>query len=109
MRGNKVLARAVSALAITSICVGPVMAKPGPDTADTATPIQHVVVIFQENVSFDHYFASYPNAAGFVAQPGTPTVNGLTGALLTNNPNAGNAKNVPQVNPFLLDRSQAST
>jgi phospholipase C len=109
MRGNKVLARAVSALAIISICVGPAMARPERDDSSTATPIQHVVVIFQENVSFDHYFASYPNAAGFVAQPGTPTVNGLTGALLTNNPNAGNPKNVPQINPFLLDRSQAST
>lgn len=110
MRGNKILARAVSALAITSICVGPVMAKPRPDTADTATPIQHVVVIFQENVSFDHYFASYPNAAGFVAQPGTPTVNGLTGSLTTNNPNALNAANgANAINPFLLDRSQAST
>ena len=28
----------------------------------TATPIKHVVVIFQENVSFDHYFGTYPNA-----------------------------------------------
>ena len=28
----------------------------------TATPIKHLVVIFQENVSFDHYFGSYPNA-----------------------------------------------
>ena len=28
----------------------------------TATPIQHVVVIFQENVSFDHYFGTYPKA-----------------------------------------------
>ena len=28
----------------------------------TATPIQHVVVIFQENISFDHYFATYPIA-----------------------------------------------
>jgi len=26
----------------------------------TTTPIQHLVVIFQENVSFDHYFATYP-------------------------------------------------
>ena len=26
----------------------------------TATPIKHVVVIFQENVSFDHYFGTYP-------------------------------------------------
>jgi phospholipase C len=68
-----------------------------------------VVVIFQENVSFDHYFATYPNADGFVAQPGTPTVNGLSGSLLTSNPNKNNSANVPQINPFLLDRSQAST
>ena len=27
-----------------------------------ATPIQHLVIIFQENVSFDHYFGTYPNA-----------------------------------------------
>src|SRR5690348_17900390 len=74
----------------------------------TSTPIQHVVVIFQENVSFDHYFATYPNAANpggepvFVARKGThpsPTVNGLTGPLMTHNPNS--------VQPFRLDRSQA--
>ena len=29
----------------------------------TQTPIKHVVVIFQENVSFDHYFGTYPDAA----------------------------------------------
>ena len=59
----------------------------------TTTPIKHVVVIFQENVSFDHYFATYPNAANpkgeprFVAREGTPTVNGLSGSLLSHNPN----------------------
>src|SRR5262249_4557579 len=26
----------------------------------TTTPIKHLVVIFQENVSFDHYFGTYP-------------------------------------------------
>ncbi len=73
----------------------------------TATPIEHVVVIFQENVSFDHYFATYPNATNpageprFDAAPDTPTVNGLTGALLTNNPNS--------TNPFRLPRSRALT
>ena len=42
------------------------------------TPIQHVVVIFQENESFDHYFATYPVASNptgenlFTALPGTP-------------------------------------
>ncbi len=35
----------------------------------TRTPIQHLVVIFQENVSFDHYFGTYPNAANTDGQP----------------------------------------
>lgn len=75
--------------------------------SQTSTPIKHVVVIFQENVSFDHYFATYPqalNAAGeprFIASHGTPTVNGLSGGLLKHNPN--------KTNPFRLDRSQAAT
>ena len=48
----------------------------------TETPIQHLVVIFQENVSFDHYFGTYPNAANtdgqkFGAAPHTPAVDGL--------------------------------
>ncbi len=32
----------------------------------TSTPIKHVVVIYDENISFDHYFATYPG-------PRTPT------------------------------------
>ena len=31
--------------------------------APAETPIKHVVVLFNENVSFDHYFGTYPNAA----------------------------------------------
>src|ERR1700690_752729 len=59
---------------------------------NTKTPIKHVVVLFDENVSFDHYFGTYPDAANtdgslFHAKPGTPTVNGLTPALLNDNPN----------------------
>jgi len=82
----------------------------------TATPIKHVVVIFGENVSFDHYFGSYPRAANpqgqpaFTALPGTPAVNGLSGALMTNNPNFTNAANgTGAANPFRLDRTQALT
>jgi phospholipase C len=49
---------------------------------DAATPLRHVVVIYQENVSFDHYFATYPHAANtdgqhFTAAPHTPSVDGL--------------------------------
>src|ERR1700728_1578109 len=68
---------------------------PGPqDAAPTATPIKHLVIIFNENVSFDHYFATYPKATNppgeprFIAAAGTPTVNNLANAnLLRRNPN----------------------
>jgi phospholipase C len=85
------------------------------DTNNTATPIKHLVVLFDENESFDHYFGTYPYAANtdgtkFVAKPGTPTVNGLyskitkngpVGPLLTSNPN--------EFNPQRLSSSQSLT
>jgi phospholipase C len=63
----------------------------------TKTPIKHVVIIFGENESFDHYFATYPNAKNteqpiFKAAADTPAVNGLSAGLLTNNPNLFNPK-----------------
>ena len=71
------------------------------------TPIRHLVVIFQENHSFDGYFATYPVAANppnqphFHARPGTPSVNGLTPALIERNPNSSR--------PFRIDRTQSYT
>src|SRR5215472_18729591 len=69
----------------------------------TSTPIKHLVVIFQENVSFDHYFGTYPNAANtsgqtFTAKRNTPSVNGLTNALLTANPNGVNPRRYDPTN-----------
>src|SRR5204862_2540489 len=64
-------------------------------------------VIFQENVSVDHYFGTYPQADNpkgepvFQARPGTPGVNGLTDGLFDHNPNAAN--------PFRLDRAHNYT
>jgi len=75
--------------------------------AATTTPIQHVVVIFQENISFDHYFGTYPLARNdpgepaFQATPGTPSVNGLSQPLIDNNPN--------KAKPFRLPPSMAAT
>ena len=86
---------------------------------DTTTPIKHLVVIFQENVSFDHYFGTYPKAANTSGQPfhaaqGTPRVNNLadtrgaggTGNLLTNNPNTDAGGH--QVNPQRYDPANIS-
>jgi phospholipase C len=81
-----------------------------------ATPINHLVVIFPENISFDHYFGTYPHAENpadepkFIASPHTPMVNGLSTVLLTHNANALNPANGEgAINPFRLDRSQAAT
>jgi phospholipase C len=75
----------------------------------TATPIKHVVVIFNENISFDHYFGTYPNATNtdgtkFTAAPNTPAVNGLTTSLLTNNPNGVNPKRLSSTQPLTCDQ-----
>lgn len=112
---NKFVANSLAALLVAGQLASPTMIR-AEDDAQTATPIKHVVVIFGENISFDHYFATYPNATNprgeprFVAIPGTPTVNGLTGALLTSNPNSLNTGNgTGASNPFRLDRSQAAT
>lgn len=91
-------------------------AHPRPEPPGPAGRLQHIVVIFQENISFDHYFATYPHALNppgeppFHALPGTPAVDGLSGTLLTQNPNFTNRANgTNAANPFRLDRSQAAT
>lgn len=106
-----------TAVFLTSLCLG----TPGFAAApaiNTATPIKHLVVIFQENVSFDHYFATYPKAANvegepaFTATPETPKdIDTLANAgLLENNPNKTNAANgADAAAPFRLDRTQAAT
>jgi phospholipase C len=104
------------ALALTIASGQSSAAPPKAASANTATPIKHLIVIFQENVSFDHYFGTYPqavNLAGeppFHAKPGTPSVNGLSSALLTANPTSTNSQNAGgATNPFRLSRAQAST
>ncbi len=125
MLRKSILASAVVAAAVAvAACGGGSSAAVVPGTSytaarafTTATPIKHVVVIYQENVSFDHYFATYPTATNptgepaFTAKSGTPTVNNLVSAnLLTNNPNFTNTANgADAAEPFRLDRSQAAT
>jgi phospholipase C len=101
-------------------------APPAPPTPTTAqAAIKHVVVIYGENVSFDHYFGTYPNAANtggtpFTAATGTSVPNNYISnpSLLTANPNLNNANNSTATspvqnsvaaNPFRLGPNQAAT
>src|SRR5579862_8560903 len=102
-----------------------------PNSLKTKTPIKHLVVIFNENISFDHYFGTYPNALNPEGEPlfepaknTQRDINNLLSSptLLDNNPNANpnvvpsNGATVTQpsnglnaANPFRIDRTQADT
>ncbi len=83
----------VAASAMTLLPTYPACAQQS-GVSSTKTPIKHVVVIFQENVSFDHYFGTYPHAfdlpgeTPFHTKEDTAESNTLlSSGLLTHNPN----------------------
>ena len=99
------IAAIAASLILASGVSSPAFAKKD-QSAATKTPIKHVVIIFGENESFDHYFATYPVAQNtelpnFRASEDTPSVNGLSDGLLTDNPNL--------FNPVRLGREDAFT
>lgn len=105
----------IGGAATCSLCVAQTREKSS-NLIEARKAIKHVVVLYQENVSFDHYFGTYPHALNppgepvFKPLPGTPKVDGYTEQLLKQNPNYLNPKNGKgRSNPFRLDRSQAAT
>ena len=97
------------------LSISPVLALLVVNTGSELTPqrlsgvgrtrrIEHLVVIVQENVSFDHYFATYPLAENRRGEPrfepraGTPSINGLNAGVIASNPNS--------TKPFRLGRTQ---
>ena len=129
--GKRLLAGAVSAAAVGAAVIGISVSSassssntPGSSvaatatvasTAETTTPIKHVVVLFDENISFDHYFATYPYAENRPGEPSfhasakTPTVNGLNNTLLTANPNLNNPQRLSPDQALTCDQNHAYT
>src|SRR3954447_3888315 len=109
-----------AALAVcTAILAGPISTADATTTVEaeaypTTTPIKHLVVVFQENASFDHYFGTYPLADNpaeeprFEARDNTPTVNNLLPSPLNGNRDL-RAINPNQSRPFRLARKQFVT
>jgi phospholipase C len=126
---RKLLALSMSLTLILSGCgQGTLSTPPGNGNANTTPPvvitpttasatIKHVVVIFGENISFDFYFGTYPNALNnpgetkFTAAANTPVPNNYTSnpGLLTANPNLNAANLTAATNPFRLAPAQALT
>jgi phospholipase C len=127
---RKLLALSLTSSLVLSGCSSGISSNPpGNGNANTTpvvtiTPttasavIKHVVIIYGENISFDHYFGTYPNAANlpgeskFTAATTTPTNISnytTTPALLSANPNLSVANGAGATNPFRLDPAQAWT
>jgi phospholipase C len=121
---------ALLAVAAAATSIGPVIAGENdndradndaavnPNKLKTKYPIKHLVVIFDENRSFDHYFGTYPNAMNPEGEPvfeplkntQRDIANLLSSPnLLDNNPNLNPANGSAASNPFRLDRTQAAT
>jgi phospholipase C len=121
---------ALLVVAVAATSIGPVIAGQDndeiaekeaavhPNNLKTKYPVKHLVVIFNENRSFDHYFGTYPNALNPEGEPlfepakNTPRdINNLLSspALLDSNPNLNAANGTGAANPFRLDRTQANT
>jgi phospholipase C len=60
--------------ALLAFLIGTLAPSARAATADGIHKIQHVVVIMQENRSFDSYFGTFPGADGIPMQDGVPTV-----------------------------------
>ena len=92
MRHPVVFGCMVAAFTVAAAGIGALAKDDGPATK---TPIKHVVVIYQENTSFDHYFGTYPEALNpsgetkFKAAPARPKPNNLLHPkdLIDQNPN----------------------
>lgn len=89
-------------------------AAPAGHASGTATPIKHVVVLFDENNSFDHYFATYPKAANtdgtkFTPAKGTPkNIDTLAHAgLLKRNPNQYTPKRLTPDHAVTCDQNHS--
>ena len=93
----------------------PAIAGPASDhSRSTLTPIKHLVVIFDENVSFDHYFGTYPNGGQHRrhALPGRReharrSNNLVTSGTLTNNPNLYAPKRLAPAQAVTCDQNHS--
>src|SRR5437870_4065056 len=78
MRAGRRLASALALLFVACTLTPPVW-PPLPSAPDASQlagihKIKHVVIIMQENRSFDSYFGTFPGADGIPMRDGAPTV-----------------------------------
>jgi phospholipase C len=78
---RKVIFTIVITLILIGLEVHPALSQVVGNPQQPATPIQHFVMVMQENHSFDNYFGTYPGADGLPV--------GVKMPVDPNNPNAG--------------------
>ena len=98
--------RRVHALAAAVVCA---LGIPAAAEARPATPIEHFVVLMQENHSFDNYFGTYPGADGIpegVCMPIEPTRGRREGCVTPFHLGSRNVQDTPLGNSTRIARRQ---
>ncbi|HEX5377058.1 MAG TPA: phospholipase C, phosphocholine-specific [Phenylobacterium sp.] len=95
------------AAGVTAATLPPAIARALSIDADVRTgtirDVEHVVILTQENRSFDHYFGSMAGVRGFADRFPIPTKDGRTVWTQANGPGAGRP---PLIAPFHLNTAQ---
>ncbi|WP_274652596.1 alkaline phosphatase family protein [Paenibacillus humicola] len=101
---RKSLASASAAAVLAASLLAPLSSAQAVQApAGLKSPIKHLVVIYQENRSFDNYFGTYPKAPGFIALPGTPSANVIPDGAYNLDENGS------KVAPFLFSNQELQT
>ena len=89
----------LTSLGLHGCGVRSVISPPGVSGCSKLTAIEHVVILIQENRSFDHYFGSYRGVRGFSDQ-----------SVAFQQPDPANTMSAPEgvLLPFHLDTSQSN-
>lgn len=109
LRRRTFLRRSLAAGAAIGASLGPGSLSPhlqaalaAPAVCGTLSDIEHVVILIQENRSFDHYFGSYRGVRGF-ADPTAPIQSNGLPVFYQPDPSNTTSPPVGQLLPFHLD------
>ncbi|WP_326535351.1 phosphocholine-specific phospholipase C [Pseudorhodoferax sp.] len=107
-RGLLRAAGTTAALATMPPAIARALAIPAARRSGTLEDVQHIVVLTQENRSFDHYFGGFNGVRGFADRFPIPVADrvGRTGKTVWHQPNAVAGAAPAALTPFRLDTGE---
>ena len=108
LRTLSAVAAAAGATAAVPAAIARALAIPASRRTGTIRDVEHIVILTQENRSFDHYFGTLNGVRGFADRFPVPVADsaGIVGKNVWLQPNPGAAGAPAAITPFRLDTSR---